>query len=115
MQHDMKIITEVNKAGQNATRWSGHWSTLQARADRPEIMDGFLENWDAERLTFRNELIDRGWKDAGYAAPYHWKLIKKGHLLEYVEGDVYITRTEERPMTPGEQEIAEALDKTIKP
>lgn len=90
-----KVIAIVNQCGKRATEKGGDWygrTSPKAEGVMQSKARFFLENHDAERLEFLMLLKRSGFTDAGYRAPYAWKVRFGEVFVEYVEGDVYVRR-----------------------
>ena len=90
-----RVMLVVDQCGKKATEKGGDWyGRMSPKA--AGVMESrarfFLENHDSERTQFHTLLKRAGFIDAGYRAPYAWKVRFGGIFVEYVEGDVYVSR-----------------------
>jgi hypothetical protein len=52
----------------------------------------FFESPDGQNYEFYMALMDLGYKEKFFKAPYYWEIEKDGFSVNYVEGDLYITK-----------------------
>jgi hypothetical protein len=65
---------------------------LVSEAIKNEIGCGdlFFESPDGQNGELYYGLQHLGWRNSGYAAPYHWGVSKDGIKIEFIEGDIYV-------------------------
>jgi len=66
----------------------------QAKKDEIGCGDMFFESPDGQNGELYYELMKLGYRNAGYAAEYDWKVKKDGYMIMYTEGDIYIKEYE---------------------
>jgi len=50
----------------------------------------FFESPDGQNGQLYYELRELGWSQGGFDAPYHWKIVKNGVMIQFTEGDIYV-------------------------
>lgn len=68
---------------------------IEQEADAEQLKDGkaslFFSSPDGQNGELYFELQKLGWSGGGYKAPYDWRISKDGDIIQYCEGDIYLT------------------------
>jgi hypothetical protein len=51
----------------------------------------FFLSPDYQNGELYHELVKLGFSRGGYNAPYYWRVVKDGVMIQYTEGDIYLT------------------------
>lgn len=86
-----KDIYHVSHCARMATSRGGSFEPFRLNHET-DVYEGFLENWDDERIGFLKILHEAGFKNVFYKAPYHWQVRNATCSVEYVEGDLYLKK-----------------------
>ena len=88
-------VEDLTKANQEIKKKARYSCGMQAPIRKENgIYKTFFLSQDSENGKLHILLVSMGWKNAGYNAEYHWKVMKDDVFISYVEGDIAIYQRE---------------------